>query len=114
MKKSIKKLLPGLLPLLCIPFLWNPMIAKGEVRESIIGNEHHEMHRENDVMKILAVLEKKIQDQKLLDRAKVKLLTLKDSEFDLITSLSEQIVKEGETPGVDIAFLLVTALIILS
>jgi hypothetical protein len=90
------------------------MIAKGEMKESKIGDEHHETHRETDVMKILAVLEMKIQDQKLLDKAKVKLFTLKDSEFYLITSLSEQIVKEGETPGVDIAFLLVTVLIILS
>jgi hypothetical protein len=114
MKRSIKKLLIGFFSLLCILFFWNPMIAKGEMKESKIGNEHHEMHRETDIMKILAVLEMKIQDQKLLDKAKVKLFTLKDSEFDLITSLSEQIVKEGETPGVDIAFLLVTVLIILS
>ncbi len=72
------------------------------------------MHRETDVMKILSVLEKKVGDQKLLEKAKEKLSTLKEPEFSLISSLSEQIVKEGDRPGVDIAFLLITALIILS
>ena len=96
------------------PAGWGQAIAEGEMKKPEIGLEYDEMHRETDVIKILAVLEKKIQDQNLLEKAKVKLFSLKDLEFDLITSLSKQIAKEGETPGVDIAFLLITVLIILS
>jgi hypothetical protein len=114
MKRSIKRLLTGLLSLFFIFFFWNPMAAMGEIREPRMGVEYHEVRRRDDVMKILSVLKERVGDQESLERAKGKLFTLKDSEFNLINSLSEQITKEGERPGVDIAFLLITALIILS
>ncbi len=109
----MRKLWIGTLSLTFILSFWNPMLAMGEIRQSNIGGEH-QLHRETEVMKILSVLEKRIGDQKLLEKAKGKLITLKNPEFDLITSLSGQINKDGERPGVEIAFLLITALIILS
>ncbi len=109
----MRKLWIGSLSLIFIFSLLNPMLAMGEIKQSKIGDEN-QMHRETDVMGILSVLEKRIGDQKLLEKAKGKLITLRNPEFDLITSLSGQIKKEGERPGVEIAFLLITALIILS
>jgi len=53
-------------------------------------------------------------DKKSLEKTKEKLLVLKDPELALITSLSEQIMKERGKAGADIVFLLITALIILS
>ena len=50
----------------------------------------------------------------MLERAREKLFTLKEPQFSLIASLSEQIMKEEGQPGVDIAFLLITILIVLS
>ena len=114
MIRSVRSILVWPLSVLFILFIWNPMIATGEIEKFKAGDESHERLREPEVMKILSVLERKLADQKLLQKAKDKLLTLKDSELALITSLSEQVAKEGERPGVDIAFLLITALIILS
>ena len=92
---------------------WSPMMARGEIQQPKIEKENR-MHRETDVLKILSVLEKRIGDQRPLEKAKGKLATLRRSELDLITSLSEQMTEEGERPGVDLAFLLITALIILA
>jgi len=114
MKQSSKKIVIGLLSLLFLLFIWNPTIAIGEIKKSKAITEEHATYRETDVMKILSVLDKKIGDQKSLERAKEKLFALRDSQFFLIASLSEQIAREGDKPGVDIAFLLITALIILS
>jgi len=66
-----------------------------------------------DVSKILSVLENRLEDQQLLERTKDKLLTLDQRQIRLIASLSERVVKEGNTAGSDIAFLLMTALITL-
>lgn len=69
-------------------------------------------HRFN-VHKILSVLENRTGDQKLLEKAKIKLFTLSDGQTRLIASLSDWVTKEGNATGSDIAFLLMTALITL-
>ena len=114
MKRIVQSILVCQLPLLFILFIWNPTTARGEINRSKVVDGYHEMVRETEVLKILSVLEKKMGDKKSLEKAKEKLLALKDLELALITSLSEQITKERERPGADIAFLLITALIILS
>ncbi len=114
----MKTLFIGALCLVLMLFLWSPwtsMVARGEIRRSAVEEEKKDrMHRETDVLKILSVLEERIGDQRLLEKAKGKLVTLGRSDLDLIASLSEQMIKEGKRPGVDLAFLLVTALIILA
>jgi hypothetical protein len=66
-----------------------------------------------DVSKILSVFETRIEDQQLLEKTKDKLLALDQRQLRLIASLSERVVKERNTAGSDIAFLLMTALITL-
>ncbi len=66
-----------------------------------------------DVYKILWVLENRIEDRRLLERTKDKLLTLDRNQIWLIASLSDQVASGGDTTGSDIAFLLMTALIAL-
>jgi len=114
MNRSIKSILICFLSLFFIFFLWNPAVQAKTNKKSSVDGEYQQMHRETDVMKIMSVLEKRVGDQKLLEKTKEKLSTLREPEFSLITSLSEQIMKEGDRPGVDIAFLLLTALIIFS
>ena len=70
-------------------------------------------HLRSDVLKILSVLENKIEDQQLLGKTKEKLLSLSDRETRLIASLADRVTQEGNTAGSDIAFLLMTALITL-
>lgn len=77
------------------------------------SNEQYLSNHRANVLKILSVLENKIGDQQLLQRAKDKLLTLGDRQTQLIASLSDRVAKEGNTTGSDIAFLLMTALITL-
>lgn len=113
MNRSTQLILIWFIPLLFIFSLWNPTV-QAETRKSNADEEYRGMHRETDLTKILFVLEKKVDDQKMLERAREKLFTLQEPQFSLIASLSEQIVKEGNQPGVDIAFLLITVLIVLS
>ena len=72
------------------------------------------MHRETDMTKILSVLEKKVDDQKMLERAREKLFTLKELAIfsDRFPFRADR--ERGGQPGVDIAFLLITILIVLS
>jgi len=114
MKRSSKKIVTEVFSSLLLLLIWNPTIAIGEIKKAKAVIEEYATYRETDVMKILSVLEKKIGDQKSLERAKEKLFALRNSQFLMIASLSEQIAREGDKPGVDIAFLLITALIILS
>ena len=66
-----------------------------------------------DVSRILSVLENRIGDRQLLERTKGKLLTLDHGQIRLIASLSDRVLKDGNTTGSEIAFLLMTVLITL-
>jgi len=66
------------------------------------------------MLKILPVLEDKIENRKLLDKSKEKLYAMDSRELNLVAALCEKISDEGQTVSTDIAFLLVTALIVLS
>lgn len=66
-----------------------------------------------EVSKILWVLENKIEDRRLLERTKDKLLTLDGGQIRLIASLSDRVANGGDTTASNIAFLLMTALIAL-
>jgi hypothetical protein len=67
-----------------------------------------------EMLKILPVLEGKIEDRKLLEKSKEKIFTMNIRELHLVAALCEKISDEGQTVSSDIAFLLVTALIVLS
>lgn len=72
------------------------------------------VNRQAALDRILSVLEVKMEGQSLPDKVRDKLRTLSDGQIRLIASLSDRIDGEGRTAGADIAFLLITALIILS
>jgi ketosteroid isomerase-like protein len=67
-----------------------------------------------EITKILPVLEDKIHDRKLLDKSKEKIYSMGDREVRLVAALCEKISDERESVSSDIAFFLVTALIVLS
>ncbi len=72
------------------------------------------IHPEAEIRKVLAVLENRIEGKKFTEKAKDKLLILSDRQIRLIISLSEVIVQGDPAPVADIAFLLMTVLIIFS
>lgn len=71
-----------------------------------------------NIFKILSVLDNKLdhktRDQKLLEKAKEKLSTLDEKQIRLLASLSDRIANHDRSTSTEIAFLLVTALIVLS
>lgn len=76
------------------------------------GINFHEINNNAPIAKILPVLESRIGDQKLVEKAKDKLTAMNDADIHLIASLCERINRGSH--DADIAFLLVTALIVLS
>lgn len=77
------------------------------------SDDQYASNRRANVLRILAVLENKIEDQQLLEKTKEKLFTLNDGQTRLIASLSDRVAKEGNTMGASISFLLMTVLITL-
>lgn len=67
-----------------------------------------------EMLKILPVLEEKIEDRKLLEKSKEKIFAMNGRELHLVAALCEKISDDRQTVSSDIAFLLVTALIVLS
>ena len=68
----------------------------------------------SEVFKILSVLEGRIEDPKLIQKVKDKLSTLREDRLHMVVSLSERITDGGRGVETDIAFFLLTTLIIFS
>ena len=67
-----------------------------------------------EMLKILPVLEEKIEDRNLLKKSKEKIFVMNSRELHLVAALCEKISDARQTASSDIAFLLVTAIIVLS
>ena len=67
-----------------------------------------------EVFKILSVLEGRIEDPKLIQKVKDKLSTLREDRLRMVVSLSERITDGDRGVETDIAFFLLTTLIIFS
>ena len=111
-KRFIKLMGIGLAVFQIANFLSGITIATGGIPDPNF-EDPYVSNRRTDVLKIILVLENKIEDQQLLGRTKEKLFTLSDGETRLIASLSDRVTKKGNTTGADIAFLLMTVLITL-
>jgi hypothetical protein len=72
------------------------------------------LSKNNSVSRILPVLESRVHDQKLRRKTIDKLVTLDDEKIQLISSLCDKIAMNGTSAGSDIAFSLVSIIIIVS
>ena len=75
---------------------------------------HAEIRGKDSVSKILSVLALRSSGGKVIGRAAEKLSAMNDSDLRLIASLCDRISVDGGTAGADIAFSLITAMIVLS
>ncbi len=66
------------------------------------------------VLKVISLLEKKTDDPKVIDRLRRKISALGEKRLQMVSSLSDRILSKGHTAEADVAFLLVTALIVFS
>jgi hypothetical protein len=67
-----------------------------------------------DLSKIIEILESKARNHQLSKKAIQKLTDMKDDDIRLVSSLCDRISDAGDAAGADLAFILVTALIVIS
>jgi hypothetical protein len=119
MNTVIPKYLRTLMVLLSLLLLTAPASGTLTAYGSLLSRSSHEaLVPETSLAPeraaIVSVLNNRIEDPRLLARAKDKLSVLQDREIRLISSLCKRILESDQSAGVEIAFSLVTALIILS
>lgn len=113
-ERLIARLTMFAVTLLTIILIGSAAIASASVDYARSCSPAEEARKRSDMSRILRVLETRMKDQKSLQRSRDKLVTLDSEQLRLLASLCERISREGDTAGADIAFSLVTAMIILS
>ena len=111
-KRYVKLFVACLAGLLVLFETWQPPVVLARAARS--GGWLDVVTRREDLAKIVSVLESKMEGRKLPEKARRKLLDLDDAQIRLMVSLAERIAAAGQTPGADIAFLLIAALLVLS
>lgn len=65
-------------------------------------------------LRVLSLVESRTSDPRVLSQIRHKLSTVSDGQLQMLSSLSERVVSRGGKAESDVAFLLLTALIIFS
>jgi len=100
--------------LLCILAIGGASVSLGYQPEGALHREHGEIISLEAISKILSVLEIRSSDRNILDKVAEKLSAMNKRDIQLIASLCDRISADGGAAGADIAFSLITAMIILS
>ena len=79
-----------------------------------LGREAVSPGQPSDMVRVFSLFETKIGDQRVLSRIRYKLSLLSEERLRTLASLSERIIREGREAQADVAFLLLTTLIIFS
>jgi hypothetical protein len=99
--------------LACILSIANAPASFGYQPAGVVTGGHAEI-RGTDTAKILSVLAIRSPGGKALGKAAEKLSAMDDRDLRLISSLCDRISEDRSTAGADIAFSLITAMIVLS
>ena len=99
--------------LVCILSIASTTASLGYQPAGVFTGGHAEL-RGADTVKILSVLAIRSPGGKVLGKAAEKLSVMNDRDLRLISSLCDRISADRGTAGADIAFSLVTAMIVLS
>jgi hypothetical protein len=114
-KKGIRRIaLVAIWPLLISLAVISPGLAAARSVQSIPPTRPEIVDEQAAIWKILEVLESRVEDPKLVEIAKKKLLTLDRRKTHLLSSLCDRIENDGHAAGSDVAFLVMTILIVLS
>ncbi len=93
---------------------WGQPAAAGATAVFAASRPSEKSDRKAETARILPVLEERIGDPAVLAKTKAKLFTLQVEEILLISSLCDRISAGERTVRTEVAFSLVTALIVLS
>ncbi len=99
---------------LCILSIGSASASVGYQPAGAIHSGYVEIIGPDTISKILSVLEIRSSDRRILDKAAGKLSAMNNRDIRLISSLCDRISADGDTAGADIAFSLITAMIVLS
>lgn len=99
---------------LCILSLGSASTSLGYQPAGAVHGGYGESISLGTISKILSVLEIRSSDPKILDKAAEKLSAMNGRDIQLISSLCDRISADSGTAGADIAFSLITAMIVLS
>ncbi|MEJ2695419.1 MAG: hypothetical protein P8013_02110 [Candidatus Sulfobium sp.] len=92
-----------------------PDVSPGLSTAHAAGVTHYYLlDHSSEMFKVLSVVKKRVQDERLLKKIEEKLPALSDNRLQMVVSLSEQISSEGHSAKQDFAFLLLTTLIVFS
>jgi hypothetical protein len=69
---------------------------------------------DRDLSEIIGILESKIKNRQLPEKAKNKLAAMSDEDIRFVKSLCNRMAGADDTTGADLALMLVTALIVLT
>jgi len=72
------------------------------------------VHPDPRVLKVISLLEKKTDDPKVVDRLRQKLSRIGEKRLQMVSLLSDRILSREHEAEADVAFLLMTALIVFS
>lgn len=73
-----------------------------------------ELSGRNDISKIMSVLESRRPDRRVLEKAAGKMSDMNERSLRMMSSLCDRIAADAGTPAADVAYSLLTALIVLS
>ncbi len=110
----LKRILLCLMVLVCALFVRGLSTAKGRTEGPRIGHPSNLDQREEDMAKILSVVEKRCEDPRTAEKVKDKLFGMSQKQIRLMVSLSDLVANNGNIPGAEIVFFTVTMLIIVS
>ena len=99
---------------LCILSIGSASVSLGYQPADDIHSGYVEVIGLDTISKILYVLEIRSFDRKIIDKAAEKLFAMNKRDIQLISSLCDRISADGGAAGADIAFSLITAMIVLS
>jgi len=110
----MKKITIAFLLFWLVMVLVNPKTASCGLSGARPAEAALKLAKNNSISSILPVLESRVHDQKLRRKAIDKLVTLDADKIQLISSLCDKIAMNGASAGSDIAFSLVSIIIIVS
>jgi hypothetical protein len=114
MKKMRNKKLVGAMLLMCL--LLMPFMKRAEAavpnKRIAVKTIDVRFSKQNEIARIVQVLKKGTGNRQLADKAREKLGKLSPEDIRLIGNLCAQIKATGREPGADLAFAMVSALLV--
>jgi hypothetical protein len=116
MKTNPKRLLNRiplcLVALSCALLIGGSSIASARMDSSKMNYPSNADQRDENIAKVLYVLEDRCEAPGITEKLKDKLLTMSDKQIRLIASLADLISKNGHIAGTDISLFVITVLVI--